>query len=174
MIDEHEIFSGDNQLIFFNNNNTKIKMKTTSKIVLLAAFVSLAITQSCTAQTETKDSTIIQSEKNEIEAEKLRQEEKEIEARFEEFRKKINQDIEDNEKSIAVLKEKSKKIDKKNKKEYDESIESLEKQNKTLREKASAYKRTAGQNWDEFQQEFNSDLAKFGQALKDFTTKNDK
>jgi signal transduction protein with GAF and PtsI domain len=149
-------------------------MKTSKTLIVFAAFASSILTQSCTAQPETKDSTIIQSEKNEIEAEKLRQQEKEIEAQFEEFRKKINQDIEENEKAIAVLKEKSKKIDKKNKKEYDESIESLEKQNKTLREKANSYKRTVGQNWDEFQKEFNSDLAKFGQALKDFTTKNDK
>lgn len=149
-------------------------MKTSKRLIVLAAFAGTIMSQSCTAQPETKDSTIIQSEKNEIEVEKLRQEEKEIEAQFEEFRKKINQEIEENDKSIAVLKEKSKKIDKKNKKQYEESIDSLEIQNKRLKEKANSYKRTAGQNWDEFQKEFNSDLAKFGQALKDFTTKNDK
>lgn len=149
-------------------------MKTVKSIVIMTALAGSMIGESCTAQPEKKDSTMIQSEKNEIEAEKLRQQEKEIEARFEEFRKKIDQDIQENEKAIAVLKEKSEKIDRKQRKQYDESIEDLEKQNKTLREKANSYKRTAGQNWDEFKKEFDSDLAKFGQALKDFTTKNDK
>ncbi len=149
-------------------------MKTVKSIVIMTALAGSIIGESYSAQPEKKDSTMIQSEKNEIEAEKLRQQEKEIEARFEEFRKKIDQDIQENEKAIAVLKEKAEKIDKKQRKQYDDSIEDLERQNKTLREKANSYKRTAGQNWDEFKKEFDSDLAKFGQALKDFTTKNDK
>jgi DNA-binding transcriptional regulator GbsR (MarR family) len=97
-----------------------------------------------------------------------------ITLKFEEYRNKINRDIDENEKAIDELKERSKKMEKKQQADYDKSIQSLEDQNKLLKEKANAYKRTAGQNWDVFQREFNDDLAKFGKALKDFTIRNEK
>jgi len=149
-------------------------MRTIKNFLSFTAIAGSLIAQSCTAQPEKKDTTIIQSEKNEIEAERLRQEEMAITLKFEEYRNKINRDIDENEKSIDELKERSKKMEKKQQADYDKSIQSLEDQNKLLKEKANAYKRTAGQNWDVFQREFNDDLAKFGKALKDFTIRNEK
>ena len=149
-------------------------MRTIKNFLALTAITASLIAQSCTAQPEKKDTTIIQSEKNEIEVERLRQEEMAITLKFEEYRNKINRDIDENEKAIDELKERSKKMEKKQQVDYDKSIQSLEDQNKLLKEKANAYKRTAGQNWDVFQREFNDDLAKFGKALKDFTIRNEK
>jgi hypothetical protein len=149
-------------------------MRTIKNFLALTAITASLIAQSCTAQPEKKDTTIIQSEKNEIEVERLRQEEMAITLKFEEYRNKINRDIDENEKAIDELKERSKKMEKKQQADYDKSIQSLEDQNKLLKEKANAYKRTAGQNWDVFQREFNDDLAKFGKALKDFTIRNEK
>jgi len=149
-------------------------MRTIKNFLALTAITASLIAQSCTAQPEKKDTTIIQSEKNEIEVERLRQEEMAITLKFEEYRNKINRDIDENEKAIDELKERSKRMEKKQQADYDKSIQSLEDQNKLLKEKANAYKRTAGQNWDVFQREFNDDLAKFGKALKDFTIRNEK
>jgi len=149
-------------------------MRTIKNFIAFTAIAGSLIAQSCNAQSDKKDTTIIQSEKNEIEAERLRQEEIAITIKFDEYRKKINSDIDENEKAIEELKEKSKKIEKKQQAEYDKSLQLLEDQNKKLKEKANSYKRTAGQNWDAFQQEFNDDLAKFGKALKDFTVKNER
>lgn len=149
-------------------------MRTIKNFIAFTAIAGSLVAQSCNAQPDKKDTTIIQSEKNEIEAERLRQEEIAINIKFDEYRKKINSDIDENEKAIEELKEKSKKIEKKQQAEYDKSLQLLEDQNKKLKEKANSYKRTAGQNWDAFQQEFNDDLAKFGKALKDFTVKNER
>ncbi len=149
-------------------------MRTIKNFLAFTAIAGSLIAQSCTAHPEKKDTTIIQSEKNEIEAERLRQKEMAITLKFEEYRNKINRDIDENEKSIAELKERSKKMEKKQQADYEKSLQSLEDQNKLLKEKANSYKRTAGQNWDVFQREFNDDLAKFGKALKDFTIRNEK
>lgn len=149
-------------------------MRTIKNFIAFTAIAGSLVTQSCNAQPDKKDTTIIQSEKNEIEAERLRQEEIAITIKFDEYRKKINSDIDENEKAIEELKEKSKRIEKKQQADYDKSLQLLEDQNKKLKEKANSYKRTAGQNWDAFQQEFNDDLAKFGKALKDFTVKNER
>jgi capsule polysaccharide export protein KpsE/RkpR len=79
-----------------------------------------------------------------------------------------------NEARIAELKLKMKKTGKSIDAKYEKNIEVLEQKNKNLKLKMETYKNDANADWQSFKSEFNHDMDKIGQALKDLTIDNKK
>jgi predicted RNase H-like nuclease (RuvC/YqgF family) len=147
-------------------------MNTLKKIALLFIIGGLVLGQDCIAQNNSKDSKKDDINKRDNQSETLLEDREKLDARFAEYRKQIDSDIDKNYKAIEKLKEKSLQLDKREKKAYDKSIDDLLSKNADLKAKANKYKRSSGENWDEFQKEFSEDLGKFGDALRDFAIKN--
>ncbi|MBP6757652.1 MAG: hypothetical protein KA133_00250 [Flavobacterium sp.] len=150
-------------------------------IFSLAITVFITITTLVSCKPSTKEETAsedkvqevkenVQETKDSLAAAKKEATEEEWQA----FKTQTDSVINYNEARIAELKLKMKKTGKSIDAKYKENIDVLEQKNKDLKAKTATYKKERTADWQSFKREFNHDMDKIGQALKDLTVDNKK
>lgn len=91
---------------------------------------------------------------------------------IQDFRKKSEEQIVANEKSLAIYKAEIAKQNKKNKADYEKEWAKLVKKNSDMKIKLENYNEKSEGNWEEFKTEFSRDMDELGNAFKDLTVKN--
>ena len=89
------------------------------------------------------------------------------------FKNEAEATVKNNEIRITLLKEKMKNAGATAIAAYSKSIDNMEMQNHNLKLKIENYEKN-NSDWESFKTEFNNDVNKLGQALKDFTLNNKK
>jgi septal ring factor EnvC (AmiA/AmiB activator) len=94
--------------------------------------------------------------------------ERDFEKDWEEFRNNINDELKENENSIATYRGMEKK-DKTYSDKFKDRIDNMEAENKRLRERINSYNTEdkTHDNWVEFKREFRHDMDELGHAIKD-------
>jgi len=93
---------------------------------------------------------------------------------WQQFKDSTDAKIDENKAKIAELKLKIKKTGKDIDNAYQRNIDTIEQKNKNLKAKLDSYKNDADSDWQSFKREFNHDMDKLGNSLKDFTVDNKK
>ena len=91
---------------------------------------------------------------------------------IQDFRKKTEEQLIANEKSLALYKEKIAKENKEYKAEYEKEWAKLNEKNKEMKARLENYNEEKDGNWEKFKTEFNSDMKDLGNAFKNLTIKN--
>lgn len=80
--------------------------------------------------------------------------------------------ITENDKAIAALKADVRERNAEAKANWNTAVNDLERKNQSLKDRINDYKADGNANWDEFKREFNHDMDRLGEALKDMTQNN--
>lgn len=89
-----------------------------------------------------------------------------------EFRKKTEEQLIANEKSLALFNAKIAKINKENRADYQKEYAKLVKKNQEMKTRLDNYNEEKDGNWEKFKTEFNRDMKELGEAFKNLTVKN--
>jgi len=151
------------------------KTKTSSTILGFASVaIAIILFNGCKLATKDKDATVTGDPKeNLVEAkESLDEARKDYVLKYEAFKLESDNKIAENEKIIAELKAKAKMDGDAAKQNFEKELAALEQKNQSLKEKMSYYKDEGNKEWESFKIEFDRDMDKLGQALKDLTKNN--
>lgn len=142
-------------------------MKNTVKVLTISALFSMAFLTACSSSSEKlEDAKEDVTEANE----KLDEAETAYVNDIEEYKKETAAKIAANDQMIAdfqVLSEKEKKA---NSAEYQKKVMELKAENEAMKTKMDNYTAQGNEQWVEFKNEFNNDMAELGRALNDFST----
>jgi len=137
-----------------------------STLVLFAG-IGLISCSSSAEKVENAETKVIEANENLVDANA------EYQADVEKFKTETALKIEENTKSIADFNARIASDKKAAKAEYKEKIAVLELKNTDMKKKIADYKADGKDGWAKFKEEFNHDMDELGNALKDFTIKND-
>ncbi len=119
------------------------------------------------------------SERAEDAAEELRDAKKDLDEaqreytiKYNDFKREMDNKITENDKAIAALKADVRERNAEAKANWNTAVNDLERKNQSLKDRINDYKADGNANWDEFKREFNHDIDRLGEALKDMTQNN--
>ena len=119
------------------------------------------------------------SERAEDAAEELRDAKKDLDEaqreytiKYNDFKREMDNKITENDKAIAALKADVRERNAEAKANWNTAVNDLERKNQSLKDRINDYKVDGNANWEEFKREFNHDMDRLGEALKDMTQNN--
>jgi ABC-type Fe3+-citrate transport system substrate-binding protein len=148
-------------------------MKKSIAVFALLTFIFTTVITSCNNTSDTQKVEEAKVEVNEANKD-LDEANKEYLADILNYKSETEAKIAANEASIADFNLRIVKQKKAAQVEYKEKIAKLEMKNTDMKKKLADYKSEGKENLDKFKSEFNADMEELGQALKDFTIKNNK
>lgn len=151
------------------------KIKQSIYVIALASFATVAVFFTSCDNNNNKYS----SERAEDAAEDLRDAKKDLDEaqreytiKYNDFKREMDNKITENDKAIAALKADVRERNAEAKANWNTAVNDLERKNQSLKDRINDYKADGNANWDEFKREFNHDLDRLGEALKDMTQNN--
>jgi Tfp pilus assembly protein PilE len=142
---------------------------TIAVIGLMAGITATSYGQLVDKKSEKARENILESKKDVIDAKKdLKEAQKDSVAEYKKFKKESETQITNNEKSIAALKVKVAKANKKEKAEYEKKLGVLEQKNASLKKDLDNYGTKGQIKWSTFKLKFENDMDKLGKDLKNF------
>jgi predicted nucleic acid-binding Zn-ribbon protein len=90
----------------------------------------------------------------------------------EDYRVQVAQSVKENNEKIAELQNSIELVKKEVKEEYKIKITELQSQNRDMERKMAGYRLTTQEEWESFKTEFNYDMERLGEAIKDLSVKN--
>jgi uncharacterized protein (DUF3084 family) len=151
------------------------KIKQSIYVIALASFATVAVFFTSCDNNNNKYS----SERAEDAAEDLRDAKKDLDEaqreytiKYNDFKREMDNKITENDKAIAALKADVRERNAEAKANWNTAVNDLERKNQSLKDRINDYKADGNANWDEFKREFNHDMDRLGEALKDMTQNN--
>ena len=151
------------------------KIKQSIYVIALASFATVAVFFTSCDNNNNKYS----SERAEDAAEDLRDAKKDLDEaqreytiKYNDFKREMDNKITENDKAIAALKADVRERNAEAKVNWNTAVNDLERKNQSLKDRINDYKADGNANWDEFKREFNHDMDRLGEALKDMTQNN--
>lgn len=142
-------------------------MKNTVKVLTISALFSMAFLTACSSSSEKlEDAKEDVTEANE----KLDEAEQAYLNDIEEYKRETAAKIAANDQMIADFELLSAKEKKENSAEYQKKVAELKAENEAMKTKMDNYTAQGNEQWVEFKEEFNNDMAELGRALNDFRT----
>ena len=146
--------------------------KTTFTMAIIGSMALTMFTacQSSSKKVENAKENVLEAKENVVEAkQELNQALKDS---IKDFRKKSEDQLIANEKSLALYKEKIAREKKENRANYEKEWAQLVQKNKDMKVRLENYNEETEGNWEVFKSEFNRDMDELGKAFKDLTVKN--
>lgn len=151
------------------------KIKQSIYVIALASFATVAVFFTSCDNNNNKYS----SERAEDAAEDLRDAKKDLDEaqreytiKYNDFKREMDNKITENDKAIAALKADVRERNAEAKANWNTAVNDLERKNQSLKDRINDYKADGNANWEEFKREFNHDMDRLGEALKDMTQNN--
>ena len=151
------------------------KIKQSVYAIALASFATVAVFFTSCDNNNNKYG----SERAEDAAEDLRDAKKDLDEaqreytiKYNDFKREMDNKITENDKAIAALKADVRERNAEAKANWNTAVNDLERKNQSLKDRINDYKADGNANWDEFKREFNHDMDRLGEALKDMTQNN--
>lgn len=151
------------------------KIKQSIYVIALASFATVAVFFTSCDNNNNKYS----SERAEDAAEDLRDAKKDLDEaqreytiKYNDFKREMDNKITENDKAIAALKADVRERNAEAKANWNTAVNDLERKNQSLKDRINDYKVDGNANWEEFKREFNHDMDRLGEALKDMTQNN--
>ena len=151
------------------------KIKQSIYVIALASFATVAVFFTSCDNNNNKYG----SERAEDAAEELRDAKKDLDEaqreytiKYNDFKREMDNKITENDKAIAALKADVRERNAEAKANWNTAVNDLERKNQSLKDRINDYKVDGNANWEEFKREFNHDMDRLGEALKDMTQNN--
>lgn len=151
------------------------KIKQSIYVIALASFATVAVFFTSCDNNNNKYG----SERAEDAAEDLRDAKKDLDEaqreytiKYNDFKREMDNKITENDKAIAALKADVRERNAEAKANWNTAVNDLERKNQSLKDRINDYKVDGNANWEEFKREFNHDMDRLGEALKDMTQNN--
>ncbi len=151
------------------------KIKQSVYAIALASFATVAVFFTSCDNNNNKYG----SERAEDAAEELRDAKKDLDEaqreytiKYNDFKREMDNKITENDKAIAALKADVRERNAEAKVNWNNAVNDLERKNQSLKDRINDYKVDGNANWEEFKREFNHDMDRLGEALKDMTQNN--
>lgn len=148
------------------------KMKKTIGIISTSLFLMIFIFTGCSSSPAEK---VENAEQKVTESQdKLNESKEDYTKEMEEYKEKTAEQIAANEKSIQEFNARIANQKSSAKADYQKKIAELDAKNSDLKKKMAEFKAYSKSSWETFKTEFSRDMDELGNALHDFTVKNEK